>query len=87
MAGRAFNAATQRRITLNETYSLLQKLTGHRGAAKYGPERTGDIMHSLADITLAEKHLGYKPTVDFEEGLKRTVAWYRERAVAKPVSA
>ena len=87
VAGRAFNAATQRRITLNETYSLLQKLTGHRGAAKYGPERTGDILHSLADITLAEKHLGYKPTVDFEEGLKRTVAWYRERAVAKTVSA
>jgi UDP-N-acetylglucosamine/UDP-N-acetyl-alpha-D-glucosaminouronate 4-epimerase len=87
VAGRAFNAATQRRITLNETYSLLQKLTGHRGAVKYGPERTGDILHSLADITLAEKHLGYKPTVDFEEGLKRTVAWYRERAVARSVTA
>ena len=39
VAGRAFNAATQRRITLNETYALLQKLTGHSGAAKYGPER------------------------------------------------
>jgi len=87
VAGRAFNAATQRRITLNETYSLLQTLTGYRGAVKYGPERTGDILHSLADITLAEKHLGYKPTVDFEEGLKRTVAWYRARAVAKTVSA
>src|SRR5271166_5751796 len=86
-AGRAFNVATQRRITLNETYSLLQTLTGYRGAAKHGPERAGDIKHSLADITLAEKHLGYRPTVDFEEGLKRTVAWYRERAVGKTVSA
>ena len=86
-AGRAFNVATQRRITLNETYSLLQTLTGYRGAAKHGPERTGDIKHSLADITLAEKHLDYKPTVDFEEGLRRTVAWYRERSVAKTVTA
>ena len=86
VAGRAFNVATQRRVTLNETYSLLQTLTGYRGAAKHGPERAGDIKHSLADITLAEKCLGYKPTVDFEEGLKRTVAWYRERAV-KTVTA
>jgi UDP-glucose 4-epimerase len=82
VAGRAFNVATQRRVTLNQTYSLLQTLTGYSGAAKYGPERSGDIKHSLADITLAEKYLGYKPAIDFEEGLKRTVAWYRERAVA-----
>ncbi len=86
VVGRAFNVATQRRVTLNETYSLLQTLTGYNGAAEYGPERSGDIRHSLADITLAEKCLGYKPTVDFEEGLKRTVAWYRERA-AKTVTA
>ncbi len=86
-AGKTFNVATQRRVSLNETYSLLQSLTGYAGAAKHGPERAGDIKHSLADIGLAEKYLGYKPTVDFEEGLKRTVAWYREQAVAKTVSA
>lgn len=79
-AGRAFNVAVQRRITLNRTYSLLQTLTGYGGAAKHGQDRIGDIKHSLADITRAEKHLGYKPAVDFEEGLKRTVAWYRGRS-------
>ena len=83
VAGKAFNTACNRRVTLNETYSLLQTLTGYRGAAKHGPERAGDIKHSLADITRAEKLLGYKPTVGFEEGLKRTVVWYRERAAAK----
>ncbi len=83
VAGKAFNTACNRRVTLNETYSLLQTLTGYRGAAKHGSERAGDIKHSLADITRAEKFLGYKPTVGFEEGLKRTVAWYRERAAAK----
>jgi UDP-N-acetylglucosamine/UDP-N-acetyl-alpha-D-glucosaminouronate 4-epimerase len=66
---------------------LLQTLTDYRGAAKYGPERAGDIKHSLADISLAKKHLGYAPTVDFEEGLRRTVAWYRERTAAKTVIA
>ena len=87
VAGKAFNVATQRRITLNQTYSLLQTLTGYSGAANHGPERAGDIRHSLADITQAEKLLGYKPVVDFEEGLKRTVAWYRERSVASSVNA
>lgn len=86
-AGKVFNVATQRRVSLNETYSLLQSLTGYAGAAKHGPERAGDIKHSLADIALAEKHLGYKPAINFEEGLRRTVAWYREQSVAKTVSA
>ncbi len=49
---------------------------------KYGPERGGDIKHSLADITLAQKHLGYKPLVNFEEGLRRTVEWYQSEARA-----
>jgi UDP-glucose 4-epimerase len=80
-AGKMFNVATGRRVTLNETFKLLQKLTGYSGSPIYGPERGGDIKHSLADITLAEKHLGYKPTVDYEAGLQRTVEWYRS---AKP---
>jgi UDP-glucose 4-epimerase len=76
-AGQMFNVATGRRVTLNETFSLLQGLTSHKGQPKYGPERGGDIKHSLADISKAEAGLGYKPKVDFEEGLRRTVDWYR----------
>ena len=79
-AGRVFNCATGRRVTLNETFESLKKLTGYTGPAKYGPERAGDVKHSLADITLAQKHLGYKPLVDFEEGLRRTVEWYKSQA-------
>ena len=87
VAGKTFNAATNRRITLNETYAQLQKLTGYSGAPKYAPERPGDIKHSLADITRAKQHLGYEPTVSFEEGLERTVAWYRQRIAARAVNA
>ena len=79
VAGKVFNIATGRRVTLNETFQLLRKLTGYSGEPKYGPERGGDIKHSLADISSAEAALGYKPTVDFEEGLKRTVEWYRQQ--------
>jgi UDP-glucose 4-epimerase len=76
-AGKVFNVATGRRVTLNETFKLLQGLTSYSGMANYGEERGGDIKHSLADISLAEKHLGYKPKVNFEDGLNRTVDWYR----------
>ncbi len=77
VAGQIFNVATGRRCTLNETFKLLQGLTSYRGKPKYEPERGGDIKHSLADISKAEAGLGYKPKVDFEEGLRRTVEWYR----------
>src|SRR5580704_10179233 len=78
-AGQVFNVATGRRVTLNETFTLLQGLTSYKGQPNYGPERGGDIKHSLADISKAEAALGYKPKVDFEEGLRRTVEWYRGR--------
>jgi len=79
VAGHVINIATGHRITLNETFAALQKLTGYSGKPKYGLKREGDIKHSLADISRAEKCLGYKPEVNFEEGLRRTVAWYRSQ--------
>jgi UDP-glucose 4-epimerase len=80
-AGQMFNVATGRRVTLNETFNLLQGLTSYKGQPKYGSERGGDIKHSLADISKAEVGLGYKPKIDFEEGLRRTVEWYRKTGV------
>jgi len=82
VAGRVFNVATGRRIDLNETFRVLKKLIGYKGEVEYGPERAGDVKHSLADMSRAEKHLGYKPKVDFEEGLRRTIEWYRSRGIA-----
>jgi UDP-glucose 4-epimerase len=79
VAGKMFNVATGRRVTLNETFAVLKGLTGYRGEVKYGPERTGDVKHSLADIALARQHLKYEPIVAFEQGLERTVAWYRTK--------
>jgi UDP-glucose 4-epimerase len=80
VAGRVFNVATGQRIDLNETFNALKKITGYTGEVKHGQERAGDVKHSLADLSRAEKHLGYKPKVNFEEGLRKTVDWYREES-------
>ena len=77
VSGRVMNLATGSRITLNQVYHLLKELTGYQGEAAYAPPRSGDIQHSLADIRLAGELLGYQPLVDFREGLRRTVDWYR----------
>jgi len=83
-AGQVFNVATGHRVTLNETFRSLEALTSYRGRPNYGPERDGDIKHSLADISKAEAGLGYRIKVDFEEGLRRTVEWYRGTLELKP---
>jgi UDP-glucose 4-epimerase len=82
VAGRVFNVATERRVTLNESFKFLQTLTSYSGSPIYEAERDGDIKHSLADISAAEEHLGYKPRVSFEDGLRLTVDWYRSQGKA-----
>ena len=77
VSGQMMNTATGKRITLNETVDILRELTGYQGKTNYAEPRAGDIRDSLADIGLARKLLGYEPQVDFQEGLRRTVDWYR----------
>jgi nucleoside-diphosphate-sugar epimerase len=75
-AGLAINIGTGSRYTLNQTLSLLEKITGRPAKAKYGPPREGDIHDSQADITRARDVLGYNPRFGFEEGLKHTWDWF-----------
>jgi nucleoside-diphosphate-sugar epimerase len=82
-SGKVFNVATGRRATLNETFEILQRLVSYSGSPIYAAERGGDIKHSLADISAAEEHLGYRPKVNFEDGLQRTVDWYRAEATCR----
>jgi len=88
-SGKVFNVGTGTRVTLNQTLALLANLTGNQPEIKYEPPRDGDIRDSQADITQARAILNYEPLVNFEEGLRRTVEWYREaqaKAVAKQKS-
>ena len=75
--GMAINIGTGNRCTLNQTLALLEKITSRPARAKYAAPREGDIRDSQADISLAQKVLGYKPRLGFEEGLKRTWEWFR----------
>ncbi|MCU1225640.1 MAG: NAD-dependent epimerase/dehydratase [Edaphobacter sp.] len=78
VAGRVFNIACGERHTLNETYDILATLLGFMHPSIHGPDREGDVRDSLADISAARKALNYAPQVGFEEGLRRTVAWYHD---------
>jgi UDP-glucose 4-epimerase len=82
LKGESVNVATNRAITLRELLAELAGLLGAPGRAEHRPVRAGDVRHSLADIRAARKLLGYRPSVDFETGLARTVEWYRQQTEA-----
>lgn len=76
--GTVLNCATGASVTLNDLVAALGKLTGRPLETFHGPPRVGDIRDSLADVAKANALLGYVPRVGFEEGLARTLAWYRQ---------
>ena len=77
VAGKVINVGTGDRHTLNEIVALLNKIFGRQVTPRYDSPRRGDVLHSQAGISLARQVLGYEPMVGFEEGLRRTVEWYR----------
>jgi len=79
VAGRVFNVACGERHSLNKTFEVLAELLDFKEQPVYGPRRAGDIRDSLADISAAREAFGYRVAVSFEEGLRRTVAWYRQQ--------
>jgi UDP-glucose 4-epimerase len=81
IAGKVFNAGNGSRYSLNEIWRILQKIEGVTIPAKYGPPRAGDVRDSQADTTAAVKELGHSPRFGIEEGLRHTLAWYRESLV------
>jgi UDP-glucose 4-epimerase len=79
-AGHVINVATGTRISINQLAASLQRLLGVDVTPDHVPPRQGDVRDSLADISKARELLGYQPTVAFDEGLRRTVDWYRSQA-------
>ena len=77
VSGKVYNVACGQRHSLLDTHQSLCTLMGRSGRIVYCPERRGDIRHSVADISRAHKDLGYCLSVNFIEGLRRTVAWHQ----------
>lgn len=77
VGGQIFNVATNGRISLNQLLETLKKIMGSNVTPIYKDARTGDVRDSQADISKAERLLGYKPIVGLEEGLRETVKWFK----------
>lgn len=80
--GEIINVACGEAVDLIAVLDIIAKETGNRVPAKFLPARTGDIKHSLADIGKAKRILGYQGRVKFQEGVARTIAWYRAQKAA-----
>ncbi len=80
--GQTINVATGGRISLNTLFETMRQLVGADVRPTYAEPRKGDVRDSQADISKARQMLGYEPKVSFEDGLKRTVDWYRTAGTA-----
>jgi UDP-glucose 4-epimerase len=77
VCGKVYNGGNGGRYTLNEVWETLQKIEGVSLPANYGPPRPGDVRDSQADTAAAVRDLGHAPRFTLEEGLRRTLEWYR----------
>lgn len=79
-AGGMYNGGNGGCYTLNQVWSMLQKIEGVTISPTFGPPRAGDVRESMADTTAAQRDLGHSPEVPIEEGLRRTLEWYRTKS-------
>jgi nucleoside-diphosphate-sugar epimerase len=76
VGGRVFNVAAGRRTSLNGLLRTLERLTGRHIEPSYEDPRPGDVRHSQADVSAAERDLGFRPEISLEEGLRLTLDWF-----------
>ena len=79
--GETVNIACGQAVTINEIIELINQLIGKKIKPNYTDPRPGDVKHSLADITKAEKLIGYKPVLDFKNGLIQAIDWYKKNLI------
>lgn len=83
LRGEAMNIACGDRITVNQLVHAMAKRYGQPGVQPiYQSPRAGDVRDSLADLTLAQSRIGYRPIIGFEQGLDATVQWYQEQSIS-----
>ena len=80
VSGRVYNVGTGGSVTVLDLIAGLNKLLGTSAVPAHGPTRPGDVRHSRAKIDRIRRDLGYDPVVRLEEGLRRTLEWYRQQA-------
>jgi len=81
LSGEVINIACGERVSVNRIIAEINKLLGKNVPSRHVAERAGDIKHSLADISLARQIIGFEPVVNFAEGLRRAIDWYKHNLV------
>lgn len=77
VSGRVFNGGTGGRITVNEAWRTIARQLGVKLDPTYAPPRTGDVLHSQADISETRRALGFEPQYDFADGIAQTIQWIK----------
>ena len=80
LKGEAVNVATGTRISVLAVKKLIEEISGKKLQLEKRSPRLGDVRHTHADLKKARRLIGYKPTIDFETGLRNTIKWFKERA-------
>jgi len=80
--GKVFNTACGHTVTVNQVIAAINRILGKNVPSNFVPPRPGDVLHSNADISLARKLLGFEPIVSFDEGLRRTVEYFKTHGVS-----
>jgi len=78
VAGQVFNVGCGQSVSVNDLWEQIRQLAGVPVLPRYAEGRPGEVRNSLASINKARELVGYQPVVDFREGLRQTVAYYRE---------
>jgi nucleoside-diphosphate-sugar epimerase len=86
VAGEVFNIGCGNQTSLNQLIEKLNTILGTQIKPNYGPQRKGDVRHSVADISKASKILGYSPSVSLESGLEKVLNWYRSLMASQAAS-
>lgn len=84
LSGGVFNIASNKNHTILELVAALNKIMGKSIEPEFTPERPGDVLKTLADVSKAKKALGFSPLVDFEMGLQLTVEWFQSQSRVSP---
>lgn len=75
--GEVVNICNGEQFSINQMFKMINQILGKSIKPKQGPKRTGDVRSTLGNPTLAEKVIGFKPQVNFEQGLRKTITWFK----------
>jgi UDP-N-acetylglucosamine/UDP-N-acetylgalactosamine 4-epimerase len=76
--GKAYNIGCGSRISINELYAIVAEELGSKLKPMHGPRRKGEVLDSVADVSAAKRDFGYDPAIGVRDGLKMSLAWYKE---------